>query len=85
MAKETKPTRDVKQVMYLGYPGDQGTPFVFQGNLAFAPRYVQPVTDTLYEMVKNVHKFVTVEGQYYKVLGLPGAGSVNFAEENSMV
>ena len=85
MAKETRPTKDVKQVMYIGYPGDQGTPFMFHGSIAFYPRHVQPVANTLYEAVRHIHKFVDVEGQFYKVLDFPESGSVNFAETNSLV
>lgn len=86
MAKETtRPTKEVKQMMYLGYPGDRGAPFMLHGSIAFYPRHVQPVSNQLYELVKRMHKFTEVEGQFYKVLDFPGSGSVNFAETNSLV
>jgi len=86
-----KPSKDTKRIMYIGYPGDSGSPFSFHGSIDFPPRTVVPVSDELYECVRHIHKFVTVDAVSYNVLDFPNRiGSVAnvsefFETENTMV
>ena len=82
------PGRNVKRIMFAGNPGDQGTPFMFHGSIAFYPRVVQPVSDELYECVKNIHKFYTIDGVNHGVLDFPRRKTLEEpidAEEDTMV
>lgn len=55
-----KPSKEVKRVMWKGHPGDEGSPYEFHG-MKFFPRVVQPVSDEVFEAVKHIHNFITVD------------------------
>lgn len=60
----TKPSKDVKRVMWnpgRGTLADPTTFFDYHG-MKFFVRTVQPVTDQVYEAVRHIHGFMTVEG-----------------------
>jgi hypothetical protein len=83
-----KPTKETKRIMYIGYPGDQGTSFMFHGSIEFPARTVVPVSDELYECVRHIHKFTTVDAVTYTLLDFPNriVSGVNFfATEDNLV
>ena len=69
-----KLSKDFKRVLYVGFPGDKNTAFVFHGSMAFGAREVQPVSDELYEAVKNIRGFYTIETVRNSVLDFPNKG-----------
>jgi len=54
--KSIRPKKEVKKIIYVGYPGDQASPYDFQ-KIKFEPRTVQPVSDEVFEMVRHIRGF----------------------------
>lgn len=78
--------KEYKKIIYLGYPGDRGSPFEFHG-IKFGAREVQPVTDEVYEAVKHMRGFATVNSVRNSVVGFAVSGNTGWshAETNTLV
>jgi len=79
--------KETKKVLYTGYPGDKDTPYVWHG-ISFGAREVTPVSDDVYEAVKSIRGFVTVNAVRNSVLDFSGKlylGSESFAKEDNLV
>ena|SRR3990167_6533209 len=74
--KESKKERMVRanklRLLYIGYKGDQGTAFEYKG-VSFMPRQVHNVTPSVYDVFKNFHNFIVVDGIKEIPLHFPGS------------
>lgn len=54
------PEENKKRIFYAGFPGDQGTPYE-QWGISINPRTVYPVSEDLFQVLKNIRGFHTVD------------------------
>ena len=64
------PEEKAKRIFYTGYPGDQGTAYEMWG-LRLPPRTVVSVSDRVYDVLKNIRHFHTVEEVKTAVIDFP--------------